>query len=76
MRYGIYNLRRIPKNENIVGCNNCGSYFYEEITDERNDNSLQFFFDTEDGEFIKSCPVCKTDHYLRNVDLLSLSEEK
>lgn len=62
MKYRIYNIDKVAENENIVRCNNCYNHFYEEITDERNDNSLALFFDTD--HFFKGCPVCKTDDYL------------
>jgi len=66
MRYGIYDLTKVPEGEEVVRCNYCWNYFYDEITDERNLNSLEFIKDGD--EFFKGCPVCKTDDYLIDVD--------
>jgi Pyruvate/2-oxoacid:ferredoxin oxidoreductase delta subunit len=66
MNYGIYDIKKVAKNEEIVKCNNCSNYFYEDITDERNNNSLELFSDN--GDFFKGCPKCKTDDFLINVN--------
>ena len=31
MNFGIHDINKIAENENIVRCNNCDNYFYEEI---------------------------------------------
>lgn len=65
MRYGIYNIEKVSEKEEIVLCNNCENYYYDEINDERNNNSLAFFLG--EGEFFKGCPFCKTDSYLTDI---------
>ena len=67
MRYGIYDIEKALKNEIVVKCNNCDNFFYEEITDERNNNALEII--NENNEFYRGCPVCKTDKYLADVEL-------
>ena len=67
MRYGIYDIEKALKNEAVVKCNNCDNFFYEEITDERNNNALEII--NENNEFYRGCPVCKTDKYLADVEL-------
>lgn len=67
MSYGIKDITKVSKNEEIVCCINCDKQFYDEITDERNNNSLKLFFDTD--HFFKGCPVCETDKYL--IDLVA-----
>jgi Pyruvate/2-oxoacid:ferredoxin oxidoreductase delta subunit len=67
MRYGIYDIEKVEKNEAVVKCNNCYNFFYEEIADERNNNGLEIF--CENDEFFRGCPVCKTDEYLADVEL-------
>ncbi|MDR0681739.1 MAG: hypothetical protein LBG15_07830 [Dysgonamonadaceae bacterium] len=73
MKYGIYDIRKVAKDEAIVRCNNCLHYFYDDITDERDDNSLKLFedkeFEAEYKEFFKGCPICETDEYLTDIDL-------
>ena len=70
MRYGIYDLRKVAENEDVVRCNNCYHYYYDEILgDERNDNTLKMLFDEEFKEFYKGCPVCETDDYLMDIDV-------
>lgn len=66
MSYGIKNIENIPINEGVVICNNCEKYFYEEITDERNENSLTIIWDIESKSFFKGCPECQTDDFLSN----------
>lgn len=66
MSFGIRDINKVSQNENIIRCNNCYNYYYEEITDERNDNSLKLFFDKD--YFFKSCPVCKTDDFLIDIN--------
>lgn len=66
MSYGIRDIAKVSKDEEIVRCNNCDNYFYDEITDERNDNSLMLFFDAD--HFYKGCPECETDDYLMDVN--------
>ena len=68
MRYGIYNLLGIHKQEVVVRCNNCFHYYYEEITDERNNNSLKILYDQKTLSFYKGCPACKTDEYLTDIN--------
>lgn len=65
MSYGIHELNKVDKAELVVCCNNCDNYFYEEITDERNENSLKLFKDND--HFFKGCPVCETDDFLGDV---------
>lgn len=67
MNYGIQDIDKVAENEKVVRCNNCYNDFYEEITDERNDNSLKLFFDKD--HFLKGCPVCETDDFLINIAL-------
>jgi hypothetical protein len=73
MKYGIYDIRRTAENEEIVRCNNCFHYYYDEITDERNNNSLEIFLNNDSAEFFKGCPVCKIDDYLMDIDLSEFS---
>ena len=61
--YGIQNLAK-ASNEDKVQCTCCGLIYYEEITDERNTNSLRQFYDAENGEYFLGCPKCETDNYL------------
>ena len=76
MTYGIYNIKKAFENE-IVRCNNCYHYFYDEIFgDERNDNSLQMLFDEDFKEYFMGCPVCETDDYLTDIDLTQFSEKE
>jgi hypothetical protein len=74
MRYGIYNIKKVAENEEIIRCNNCFHYYYDEITDERNNNSLKIFFDSDNKEFFKGCPDCETDEYLMDIDLSQFTE--
>jgi hypothetical protein len=67
MIYGIYNIKKVNPKEDVVVCNNCENYYYEDVTDERNNNALEFIFDK--NYFFKACPVCKTDGYLADVNL-------
>jgi len=67
MRYGIYDIEKVVKNEAVVKCNNCDNFFYEEVTDESNNNALEII--NENNEFFRGCPVCKTDKYLADVEL-------
>jgi Pyruvate/2-oxoacid:ferredoxin oxidoreductase delta subunit len=80
MKYGIYDIRKVAKDEEIVRCNNCSHYFYDDSTDERNNNSLKLFEDKEFGteykEFFKGCPVCTTDIYLTDIDLSLFLQQK
>lgn len=62
MNYGISDIDFTEKSDEIVVCNMCGNYFYEEIGDERNTNSLMIFKDI--AGFFKGCPKCKTDAYI------------
>ena len=48
MSYGIRDILKVAKDEAIVRCNWCDNFFYEEITDERNDNSLSLFWDVRE----------------------------
>jgi Pyruvate/2-oxoacid:ferredoxin oxidoreductase delta subunit len=66
MKYGIYNINKIADKENIIICNKCENYYYEEIIDERDVNSLAFIWDEENEEFFKGCPLCNTDDYLQD----------
>lgn len=68
MSCGIRDIKRVAEGEKIVRINWCYNYFYDEITDERNDNSLKLFFDKDN--FFKGCPECETDDYLLDVVLL------
>ncbi len=67
MKYAIYDITNVAENEAVVKCNNCDNFFYEEITDERNNNALEII--EEDDEYFRGCPICKTDKYLADVDL-------
>ena len=67
MSFGIRDISKVAKDEAIVRCNWCDNFFYEEITDERNDNSISFIWDVK-GYFLKGCPECKTDDYLSDVN--------
>lgn len=67
MRDGIYDIAKVAKNEVVVQCNNCDNFFYEDITDERNNNALEII--EENDEYFRSCPICKTDKYLADVEL-------
>lgn len=67
MRYGIYDIEKVEKSEAVIKCNNCENFFYEEISDERNNNGLEIICVNE--EFNRGCPVCKTDKYLADVEL-------
>lgn len=66
MRYGIYDINKIAEKENIIVCNYCENYYYEDINDERDINSLEIIWDEENDEFFKGCPLCKTDSYLHD----------
>ncbi len=74
MRYGIYNINKVNLFEDVVLCNNCQNYYYNDITDERNNNSLAFFFDI--NHFFKGCPVCLTDDYLCDIELSKNNQER
>ncbi|MBA4122291.1 MAG: hypothetical protein H0X72_07505 [Acidobacteria bacterium] len=74
MIYGIRNINKAAEGYEIVRCNNCWTYFYEEIIDERDDNSLAFIWDAETREFFKGCPQCKTDDYLADIGEKRLAE--
>lgn len=74
MKYGIRNINKIAEDYEIVRCNNCWIYYYDEIIDERNDNSLGFIWDKQAKEFFKGCPDCKTDDYLTDIDENQLAE--
>lgn len=63
--FGIKN-DKIVNDEHFVFCTNCAKTYYENITDERNNNTLKLFFDKNKNEFYKGCPECKTDKYLNN----------
>lgn len=76
MKYGIYNLLKIKDEEVIVRCNNCFHYYYDDITDERNANSLKILYDKEDTFFYKGCPVCKTEEYLTDINLVLVSNDQ
>jgi hypothetical protein len=76
--FGIDDISGIPL-EDLVKCNNCDKYYYEEPGDERDDNCLQVFEDKKgtaemkangipDREFFRGCPKCETDGYLTNVE--------
>lgn len=74
MIYGIRNIVKVAENQEIVRCNNCWNYFYEEVTDERNNNSLTFIWDEIISEFFKGCPLCRTDNYLTDINEKLLTE--
>lgn len=77
--YGIKNvLDAIGFGYDIVRCNNCWTYYYEDITDERHNNSLKLFREEEDNivEFFKGCPICKTDDYLGDYHIADDNELK
>lgn len=73
MKFGIYNIKFVIKNQDIVKCNNCEKFFYEEINDERNSNSLEFI--VQKNAILKVCPVCKSDHFLINIKLSDLNKD-
>lgn len=68
MMFGIKNINKVAEGYEIVRCNNCWTYYYEKITDERNNNSLAFIWDEKTKEFFKGCPQCKTDDYLIDIN--------
>jgi Pyruvate/2-oxoacid:ferredoxin oxidoreductase delta subunit len=74
MIYGIRNINKAAEGYEIVRCNNCWTYYYEEIIDLRNDNTLILIWDEEDECFFKGCPQCKTDDYLADIDEKQLAE--
>lgn len=74
MIYGIRNINKTAEDYEIVRCNNCWTYYYEEIIDERDDNSLAFIWDEKTKEFFKGCPQCKNDDYLTNISEKQLAE--
>lgn len=74
MIYGIRNINKVAEGYEIVRCNNCWVYYYEEIIDERDDNSLAFIWDKETKEFFKGCPKCQTDDYLADIDEKQLAQ--
>ena len=65
-KLGIKNINEVKTNSFVVFCSNCMNYFYEEITDERNDNALQQYFNEIENEYILCCPKCRTDNFLMN----------
>lgn len=74
MIYGIKNISKAAESYEVVRCSNCWTYYYDEIIDERNNNSLKFIWDKETEEFYKGCPQCKTDDYLADIDEKQLTE--
>lgn len=74
MIYGIRNINKVAEDCEVVRCNNCWTYYYEEIIDSRNDNTLILIWDENDECFFKACPQCKTDDYLTDVGEKQLTE--
>jgi len=64
MEFGIKEINKVKSDELLVFCYMCSNYYYEEINDQRNLNSLEI--QKDDKEFYKGCPNCKTDKYLGN----------
>lgn len=65
MNCGIKDVREVDGAFEIVRCNNCYFYFYEDI-DDRDDYALEFIQDGQ--EFFKGCRNCKTDAYLMDIN--------
>lgn len=63
-----FGIRSLVKASNSckVQCKGCGLVYYEDITDERNMNSLCQLFDVETQEYFLGCPKCETDEFLLN----------
>lgn len=74
MSFGIRDLRRVVAEYKIVRCNDCYLYFYVEIIDERDENSLAIIWDEQTNEFFKGCPKCHTDGCLTDIDPDYLAE--
>lgn len=70
MEYGIRNMNKVADNQDVCQCTNCNNYYYDEINDERDNNSLTFLYN--DDEPYKGCPVCKTDEFLMDVDITEI----
>ncbi len=74
MIYGIGNINKAAEGYEIVRCNNCWTYYYEEIIDPRKNNTLVYIWDEDDEQLFKACPQCKTDNYLIDIDKNYLTE--
>jgi len=68
MTYGIRDIRKAAMGNEIVRCNYCWIYLYDEIIDERDDNALMFIWDDKYMEFFKGCPKCRSDDYLTDIE--------
>ena len=66
-KFGIYDIIKVTKDFKVKCCN-CMNIFYEDISDERNNNALYQFYDKENGEYFLGCPECETDEFLMNID--------
>lgn len=76
MSYGIRNISEAAEGYEIVRCFNCWTYYYDEIIDERDNNSLAFIWDEAEDGFFKGCPQCQTDEYLADIEGDYLAEVK
>lgn len=79
MSYGIKNIKEVIKEARdyeIVCCNDCWTYYYDELGDPRDDNCLALIWDEEEKMFFKGCPQCKTDACLADIADERLSEMK
>ena len=74
MSYGIRSISKVAEGYETVRCNNCWIYYYEEIIDPRNDNTLVYIWDENNEQLFKACPQCKTDAYLADIDEKQLAE--
>lgn len=68
MTLGIRDLQKVAKGYEVVRCNNCDLYYYDEIHDHRDNNALEFIWDEDCEEFFKGCRKCQTDDYLTDID--------
>ncbi len=64
--YGIRNPALAAWGEEVVHCNDCNIFLYENSGDERDNNCLQMIMD-DDAGYINACPCCGTDSALMNV---------
>ena len=72
MKRGIIDLQNADTTREICRCNNCFTYYYDDLRD-YDDETLALF---PDGNcFYKGCPICETDDYLIDINFLSLSCE-
>lgn len=73
MTFGIIDIRKAIEELEIVRCNMCYAYYYDEIGDPRDESILQLVWDIEDKEYVKGCGNCQTDAYLMDIEHEQLS---